>query len=181
MTENITIEFPFNEKIEREHQHFFFKYVWKRNFTELKKAIIYVIIFLTIGFLPLKGFDGNAIPYIFKYIGFLCIGYIFLLVYQYLVSKKKTYKIIEENIKDFKDSHNQTVYIILNETSLEIKSTFNTFGSNWEKTNYKFVDNHLIIGMLRSSLNFVFTKPEFNNSDYDILLNYVQKYSKQQK
>ncbi|MET3538768.1 hypothetical protein [Chryseobacterium limigenitum] len=181
MNENTIIEFLFNENIERENQKFFFKYVWRKNFTELKKAIIYSVIFLTIGFLPLKGFDQNAIPYIFKYIGFLYIGYIFLLTYQYVLSKKKTDKIIEENIKDFNNSNDQTVRIDLNETSLEIKSTFNTFGSIWEKTSYKFVDDHLIVQMLKGGLNFIFTKPEFNNSDYDILLNYLQNHSKQQK
>lgn len=181
MNENTIIEFLFNENIERENQKFFFKYAWKKNFTELKKAIIYAVIFLTIGFVPLKGFDQNAIPYIFKYVGFLYIGYIFLLNYQYVHSKKKTDKIIEENIKDFKNSNDQTVRIVLNETSLEIKSTFNTFGSIWEKTSYKFVDDYLIVQMLKGGLNFIFTKPEFNNFDYDILLNYLQKYSKQQK
>lgn len=181
MNENTIIKFLFNENIERENQKFFFKYVWRKNFTELKKAIIYAVIFLTIGFIPLKGFDQNAIPYIFKYIGFLYIGYIFLLTYQYVLSKKKTDKIIEENIKDFKNSNDQTVRIVLNETSLEIKSNFNTFGSIWEKTSYKFVDDYLIVQMLKGGLNFIFTKPEFNNSDYDILLNYLQNHSKQQK
>src|SRR5690606_19462288 len=111
MNENITIEVPFNEKIERENQNFFFKHTWKKVFRELKKAVIYVIIFLTIGFFPLKDFDQSAIPYIFKYVGFLFIGYIFLLLYQYWVSKKTNYKLIEKYIEDFKVNNNKITYI----------------------------------------------------------------------
>lgn len=178
MNENITIEISFNEKIERENQKFFFKHIWKKNFRELKKAVIYAIIFLAIGFFPLKDFDQSAVPYIFKYVGFLYIGYIFLLLYQYLISKKKSYQLIEEYIEDFKASNNQISYIILNDTSLEIKNTFHTFGSVWAKTSYQLVDQYLIIGIVKDRLNFVLTKQEFNNSDYDTLLHYLQKYSK---
>lgn len=177
MNENIIIEISFNEKIERENQKFFFKHIWNKNFRELKKAVIYVIIFLVIGFFPLKDFDQSAIPYIFKYVAFLYIGYIFLLLYQYWVSKKKNYKLIEEYIEDFKANNNQMSYITLNDTSLEIRNTFHTFSSVWKKTSYQFVDQHLIIGIVKDRLNFVLTKQEFNNSDYDTLLHYLQKYS----
>ncbi|KMQ70086.1 hypothetical protein [Chryseobacterium koreense] len=181
MNEKTIIEFLFNENTERASQKFLFKYIWKKNFTELKKSIIYAVIFLTVGFLPLKGFDKNAVPYIFKYIGFLYIGYIFLLIYLYKYSKKKTDKIIEETIKDFKNSNDQTVRIILKENSFEITNVFNVFGSIWEKTSYKFVGDYLIVQMLEDRLSFIFTKREFNNSDYDILIKYLQKYSKQKK
>ncbi|UZT95922.1 hypothetical protein ODZ84_11755 [Chryseobacterium fluminis] len=62
MSEGIIIEIPFNEKIERENQRFFFKYLWKRKTTELKKAVIYSIIFLAIGFAPLNDFKQS--PYL---------------------------------------------------------------------------------------------------------------------
>lgn len=178
MNEKTIIEFLFNENIERENQKFFFKYMWKRNFTELKKSIIYAVIFLTVGFLPLKGFDKNAVPYIFKYIGFLYVGYIFLLIYQYIYFKKKTEKIIEETINDFKNSNDQTIRIILKENFFEIKNAFNVFGSVWRKTSYIMIDDYLIVHMLEDRLSFIFKKREFNDSDYDILLKYLKKCSK---
>lgn len=182
MSESIIIEIPFNEKIERENQRFFFKYLWKRKTTELKKAVIYSIIFLAIGFVPLNDFKQSPIPYIFKYVGFLYIGYIFLIVYEYILSKKKFHKAVEENLQDFKSDKDHKVSIIsLNENSLEIKTIFNNFGSVWNKINYKLVDGYLIVGLLKGNLNFVFTKNEFNNSDYETLVNYLQKYSRQVK
>jgi len=62
-----------------------------------------------------------------------------------------------------------------------MKTIFNNFGSVWNKINYKLVDGYLIVGLLKGNLNFVFTKNEFNNSDYETLVNYLQKYSRQVK
>ncbi|MNU18905.1 hypothetical protein D3C71_71140 [compost metagenome] len=181
MNEDIIINLSFNEKIERDNQNFYFKYIWKSKFTELKKSVIYSIIFLTIGFAPIKGFEQSPIPYVFKYVGFLYIAYIFLLTYQYIQAKKKTHQLIEEHILDLKNSNNLISKIILTENAIEIKNIFYNFGSVWDKTNYKFVNDYLIVGLLKGNLNFIFTKAEFNNSDYDVLLNHLQKHSRQQK
>lgn len=179
VSENIVIEF--NEETEKRNQKFFFKYIWKKKFHELKRAVIYAIIFLTIGFLPLKGFDENLLPYIFRYLGFLYIGYIFLTVYQYIYSKKKNNLYIEEIVADFKKSENKSLKITLDSDSLKIENAFNIFGSVWEKTTYKFADDYLIVGILKNGLNFIFTKSEFKSSDFDNFLNYLHKYSKEEK
>lgn len=99
------------------------------------------------------------------------------MLYQYWVSKKTNYKLIEKYIEDFKVNNNKITYITLNDDSLEIKNTFHTFASVWEKTSYQFIDQYLIIGIVKDRLNFVFIKQEFSNSDYDSLLHYLQKYS----
>jgi len=130
----------------------------------IKESCCLFIIFLAIGFVPLNDFKQSPVPYIFKYVGFLFIGYIFLIVYEYILSKKKFHKAVEENIQDFKSDKDHKVSIIsLSENSLEIKTIFNNFGSVWNKINYKLVDGYLIVGLLKGNLNFVFTKNEFNN------------------
>lgn len=180
MTEPIKLQLLFNENTERDQQKFSFKYVWKKSFNDLKKALIYAILFLSLGFFPLKDFVGSPFPYIFKYIGFLYIGYAFILVYQYFVAKRKTNKLIEENINDFKTRDVNMHFITLNQNNIVIGNPLNTISSIWEKTNYILVDKYLILSMLNGSLYFTFTSSEFKEGDYQTLIDYLQKYSKQQ-
>lgn len=90
MNESIKLEIPFNETAEREHQQLFFRYTWKNHFTELKKATLYAIIFLFLGFFSQsKLINNNPTSSIFMYGGFIFWGYIFLLLYQYFIRKKR--------------------------------------------------------------------------------------------
>lgn len=98
-------------------------------------------------------------------------------MYQYVHSKKKINKSIAEDIRDLQNS-SQTSYIILNKDFIEIKNAFNSFGSVWEKTSYKLVDTYLIVNFLKGSLNFIFTRTEFNNMDYDFLIDHLKQHSK---
>lgn len=139
---------------------------------------MYAILFLSLGFFPLKGFVGSPFSYIFKYIGFLYIGYAFILVYQYFVAKRKTYKLIEENINDFKTRDVNMHFITLNQNNIVIENPLNTISSIWEKTNYKIVDKYIILNILNNSLQFIFTSSEFKEGDYQTLIDYLQKNSK---
>jgi len=76
MDEPIKLQLYFNENTEWENQKFFFRYTWKKHLAELKKAIIYTVLFLTLGFVPLKAIDLGPVSIIFKYGSFLFIGYI---------------------------------------------------------------------------------------------------------
>ncbi|MEJ5105887.1 hypothetical protein [Chryseobacterium sp. MYb328] len=182
MNESITLEIAFNEKAEREHQQFFFRYQWKKGFTELKKAIIYALIFLFLGFFSQSKFINNSpASVVFRYAGFIFIAYIFLLLYQFFTSKKKFYKSIEEQISDFKQKDEKFSFIILNKDDITLENPFNTIVSVWSKTNYKFVDQYLILGILNNNLNFVFTEHDFKENDYKTFTNFLEQYSKKNK
>ncbi|MDQ0067978.1 hypothetical protein [Chryseobacterium lathyri] len=179
MPEFTKLTLLFDENTERDNQQFFFKYIQKKTFSELKKSVIYAVIFLCLGFFPLEGLQKSPIPYIFKYLGFIYIGYIYYLVYQYFASKKKTYKSIEDTIKELKKKDENLYSITLDENNISIENPFNTINSVWEKTSYKFIDKYLILSTLNGYLSFIFTSFEFKNNDYQILLDYLQKNSKQ--
>lgn len=70
MDENTVIELNFNTKTEQQNKKFLFRYSWKKSFIEVRKAFIYAIIFIGLGFFPLKGLNQYLIISIFKYIGF---------------------------------------------------------------------------------------------------------------
>lgn len=180
MNEFMKIELSFNEALERKGQQFFFQYVWKKSLPGLKKTIILGALFLGIGFLPLEGFDENPIPHIFKYIGFLCFGFLFLLLIQYFKSKKRAYKLIEEQIHDFKQKDREPNFIILDKNNITIENPFNTIRSIWDKTSYLFVDQYLIVNMLNNRLCFIFTEAEFKENDYQTLKDYLQQYSRKE-
>lgn len=179
MNQNNIIEFIFNEKLERENQNFYFKYVWKKNFRELKKAIIYAIIFLTIGFLPLQNFDKSAFPYIFKYFGFLFIGYIFLLIYQYFTFKKRFQIEVDKIIKKYKQK-NESHFIILNSEYIEFKNPFTTIMSVWENTSYIILDDYILISPI-NNLYYITHKSEITIDQFKIIIDYLQKYSNLKK
>ncbi|MDQ1855844.1 hypothetical protein [Chryseobacterium sp. WLY505] len=179
MEEPIRLQLYFNENIERENQKFFFQYTWKKHFVELKKAIIYAVVFLALGFLPIKSLNLGPVAIIFKYGSFLFVGYIFLLLYQYFNTKNKTFKLIEEQIDDLRRKHDEISFITLHQDSITVKNPFNTINCVWNKTQYKMVDQYLILNMVNN--NFIFTESEFKENEYKILLDSLQHYSKKEK
>lgn len=182
MNESITLEVPFNENTEREQQHFFFRYTWKKGFAELKKAILYAIVFLFLGFFSQSKLINNSpASNVFRYAGFIFIGYIFLLLYQYFIAKKKFNKNLEEQIIDFKGKDNQNGFIILSEDHITLENSLTTIGTVWSKTNYKFVDQYIILNIINSNLNYIFTNNDFKENDYKILTDFLGQYSKQVK
>ncbi|WP_330743840.1 hypothetical protein [Chryseobacterium sp. CP-77] len=181
MDDSIKLQLYFNEKIERENQKFFFQYTWKKHFVELKKAIIYAVLFMALGFLPIKSLNLGPVSIIFKYGSFLFIGYIFLLLYQYFNTKNKTFKLIEEQIDDLRKKHDEISFITLHQDSITVKNPFNTINCVWDKTHYKIVDQYLILNMVNKNINFIFTEAEFKENEYKILLDFLQQHSTKEK
>lgn len=179
MSETITIKIPFNERIERENQNFYFKYVWSKAFNGWKRIIISTLVFLFLGFYPIKNFETNLIFYIFKYGGIFLCGYCFILIYQYFNSKKKYKQQVEELINEFK-AKNEYSFIILNGQNIEFKNSFNTVSSIWGKVTYIKINDFIFINVI-SNFHFIINKSEFKNDDFETILNYLQKYSKQRK
>ncbi|MBP2617017.1 hypothetical protein [Chryseobacterium jejuense] len=181
MDESIKLKVPFNENREREHQKFFFHHTWKKGFTELKKAIFYAILFLSLGFSSLNFIQNNPASTVFRYAGVIFLGYIFLLLYQYFTKKKKFYQSIEEQINDFKRKNENTSFIILDKENITMENSLSTIGTVWSKTSYKFVDKYLILSILNNNLNFIFTETDFKGSDYKTFTSFLEQYSKQEK
>lgn len=182
MNESIRLEIPFNENAEREQQQFFFRYKWKNGFTELKKSIIYAIIFLFLGFFSQSKFiNSNPASTVFRYAGFIFLGYIFLLLYQYFTRKKKFHELMEEQINDIKRKDEKYSVVILNKDSITIENSLSTMGAVWNKTSYKFVDKYLILGILNNSLHFIFTENDFKENDYKTLIGFLEQYAKKEK
>ncbi|MDR4951513.1 hypothetical protein REB14_04855 [Chryseobacterium sp. ES2] len=181
MEEPIKLQLYFNENIEWENQRFFFQYTWKKHFVELKKAILYAVLFLALGFLPLKSLNLGPVSVIFKYGSFLFVGYIFLLLYQYFSTKNKTFNLIEEQIENLRRKHEEISFITLHKDSITVKNPFNTINCVWDKTHYKMVDQYLILNMVNNKVNFIFTEPEFKENEYKILLDFLQQHSTKEK
>jgi hypothetical protein len=181
MDESIKLHLYFNENIERENQKFFFQYTWKKHFIELKKAIIYTVLFLVLGFLPVRPLNLGPVSVIFKYGSFLFAGYIFFLLYQYFSARNKTFNLIEEQIDELRRKQNEVSFITLHKDSITVKNPFNTINCVWDKTHYKMVDQYLILNMINKNMNFIFTKSEFKENEYKILLDFLQQYSKKKK
>ncbi|WP_431610561.1 hypothetical protein [Chryseobacterium sp. 'Rf worker isolate 10'] len=179
MDESVKLQLYFKENIEWENQKFFFRYTWKKHLTELKKAIIYTVVCLVLGFLPLKAIALGPVSIIFKYGSFLFIGYIILLIYQYFNAKIKTFSLIEELIENLR-REDEVSFITLYQNSITIKNPFTTINCVWSKVTYKIVDQYLILSMLNDKINFVFTESEFKGQDYTILLDFLQQYSKKE-
>ncbi|RXM40604.1 hypothetical protein BOQ62_05305 [Chryseobacterium sp. CH21] len=177
MDEFIKLQLYFNENIERENQKFFFQYTWKKHFVELKKAVIYAVIFLALGFFPLKFLNLGPVSVIFKYGSFLFIGYIFFLLYQYFSTKNKTFNLIDEQIENLRSKHHESSFITLHKDCITVKNPFNTINCIWDKTHYKMVDQYLILNMVNNKINFVFTEAEFKENEYKILIDFLQRYS----
>ncbi|KFF22775.1 hypothetical protein [Chryseobacterium sp. JM1] len=178
MNESITIEIPFNETFERQNQNFHFKYVWNKTLKNWWKIAIFTLVFLFLGFYPIENFDKNLIHYIFKYGGIFFCGYCFILINHYFVSRKKLKKEVDKIITEFKPK-NQPSFIILNDHSIEFKNIFYTICCVWEKVSYIRSNDTIIISPI-NTLSFIIQKAEFKNDEFDIVLNYLAKYSKQQ-
>ncbi|MDN3691132.1 hypothetical protein QWZ06_02060 [Chryseobacterium tructae] len=182
MNESIKLEISFNENVEREHQKFFFRYTWRKGFTELKKAIIYAIIFLFLGFFSQSKFiNNNPASTIFRYAGFIFLGYIFLLLYQYFTRKKKFHELIEEQINDLKRKDEKASFVILNQDDITMENSLSTIRSIWSKTSYKLINQYLIVSILNNSLHFVFTETDFKENDYKTFMDFLEQYSKKEK
>ncbi|MBP1167022.1 hypothetical protein JOE44_003906 [Chryseobacterium sp. PvR013] len=181
MEEAVKLPLYFNEDTERENQKFFFRYIWKKQFVELKKAVIYALLFLALGFLPLKSLNLGPVSIIFKYGSFLFIGYIFLLLYQYFTTKNKTFNLIEEQIENLRRKDDEISFVTLNKESITVKNPFHTINCVWNKTHYKIIDQYLILNMVNNKINFIFTEPEFKENEYKILLDFLHQYSKKEK
>lgn len=174
----VTIEIPFNETLERQNQNFYFKHVWGKTIKNWWKIALFTVVFLFLGFYPIENFDKSLIYYLFKYGAIFLCGYCFILVNHYIVSKKKFGKEVNQIIADFK-AKNEPSFIILNDSSIEFKNVFYTISSIWEKVSYIKSNDTLIINPI-NALSFIIQKAEFKNDEFDIILNYLEKYSKQQ-
>ncbi|MCJ7933492.1 MAG: hypothetical protein MUW56_07605 [Chryseobacterium sp.] len=181
MDESIRLQLYFNEKTEWENQTFFFRYTWQKHLAETKKAALYTVLFLIVGFVPLKAIDLGPVSVIFRYGAFIFVGYTSLLLYQYFGSKKKTYNLTKKHIDDFKKKKDEISDIALHPDSITVKTPFTTIECIWEKTNYKLVDKYLILTMLDKRIKFIFTKPEFKENEYKTLLDFIQQYSHKEK
>jgi hypothetical protein len=174
MEENIKLELLFDEKIERRNQKFYFKFLWRKKFIELRKIFILAIFLLFLGFYPIKNLDQNLLYYIAKYGGVFLMGYVLLFVYSYFKSKKKTCSKIEKLIDEFKNTENNN-YIQLTDKKLEVRNQFYSVDSIWNKTNYKIVNSFLLLSFFEINLNYVFTKEEFKNAEYETFFNFFRK------
>ncbi|MGI9651650.1 hypothetical protein [Chryseobacterium sp. RLHN22] len=176
MDDNIIIEFPFDERIERGNQNFYFKYVWKKAFKGWRKLIIITLLFLFLGFYPIENFDRSLFYYILKYTGIFLCGYCFILIYQYFNSKKK-FKIEIEKIIQELQQKNDPSYLRFSIEELEISNPMYTVKCIWDKISYSFIEDYLIIHTI-SNLNYVFNKAEFKNDDFETVISYLERFSK---
>ncbi|ALR31464.1 hypothetical protein ATE47_13470 [Chryseobacterium sp. IHB B 17019] len=179
MNENITIELSFNEKFERENQNFYFKYVWSKSFKGWIRIIIFTLVFLLLGFYPIKNFETSLLFYLFRYGGIFLCGYCFILIYQYFISKRKFKKEADKIITEYKNK-NESSFIILDQKSIEFKNPFTTVNTIWEKISYIKLNDYIFVNAI-SNLYFIINKSELKDGEFEILLNYLQKYSQQQK
>ncbi|MBB6331948.1 hypothetical protein HNP24_002898 [Chryseobacterium sediminis] len=181
MDESIKLQINFNEDIERKNQKFFFQYLWKKKFTELKKTIIYAILFLALGFFPPEALNLGPVANIFKYGGVFFSGYIFLILYHYFRSKNKTFKLIEEQIDDLRRKKDEISFITLHQDSITFKNPLITINCIWDKTTYKIIDQCLIVNILNNKISWIFTGAEFKENEYNIFLDFLQQHSKKEK
>ncbi|MDQ0592677.1 hypothetical protein QFZ37_001046 [Chryseobacterium ginsenosidimutans] len=176
MNDNVIIEFPFNEKIERGNQNFYFKYIWKKVFKGWIRIIILTAIFLFLGFYPIKNFDTNLLYYLIKYMGIFLCGYCFILIYQYFNSKKKFKIEIEKVIQELQQKHGSS-YIKLSSEEVEFSNPLYTIKCVWDKTSYSLIEDYLIIHTI-SNLNYVFNKSELEYRDFETIIRYLENFSR---
>lgn len=176
MDNRIIIELSFNEKMERQNQNFYFKYIWKKIFKGWIRIIILTSVFLFLGFYPIENFDTNLLYYLIKYMGIFLCGYCFILIYQYFNSKKKFKIEIEKIIQELQKKHG-SFYIKLSSEELELSNPHYTIKCIWDKTSYSLIEDYLIIHTI-SNLNYIFNKTELENNDFETLINYLERFSK---
>ncbi|MBV8328140.1 hypothetical protein [Chryseobacterium sp.] len=158
-----------------------FRYIWQKHIAEIKKAALYTVLFLILGFVPLKAIDLGPVSIIFKYGTFVFVGYISLLIYQYFTSKKNAYSLIKKQSDDFKNMKDQSNDILLHPNHITVKFPLTTIECSWEKTNYKIIDQYLIVTMLDNRIRLIFTNAQCKENEYKTLLNFVQQYSHKEK
>lgn len=176
MTEDIIINLLFDERIERDNQNFYFKYVWKKAFKGWAKIMALTFVFLFLGFYPIENFDTNLLYYLIKYTGIFLCGYCFILIYQYFVSKKKFKIEVDKIISEYKNG-DESFYIRLSNKEIEFKNPFNKISSVWEKTSFLLHDNYLLINPV-SNLHFIINKSEVHDNEFETIYKMLQKYSK---
>lgn len=176
MDNSIVIELPFDEKIERQNQNFYFKYIWKKVFKGWIRIIALTSIFLFLGFYPIENFDTNLLYYIIKYTGIFLCGYCFILIYQYFNSKKKFKIEIEKIVQELQQKLGSS-YIKLSSEELELSNPLYTIKCIWDKTSYSLIEGYLIIHTI-SNLNYVFNKSELENNDFETIISYLERFSK---
>lgn len=176
MNEDIIINLSFNEKNERDNQNFYFKYVWDKVFKFRTRIIVMTVVFLYLGFYPIENFNTNLLYYIIKYLGIFLGGSCLVITYRYFVSKKKFKVEVEKIIAEYK-LKSEISHIRLNDKGIEFKNPINTICSIWEKTTYDLKDNHLVINPI-SNVNFIISKTEVMDNEFETILSFLQKYSK---
>ena len=179
MTEEIIINLLFNEKIERDNQNFYFKYVWKKIFKNWLKITITAIVFLFLGFYPIKDFDTNLMYYFFRYGGIFAAGYSLILIKQYFNSNKNFKKEVEKIIEGYKALDSQHS-ITLNEYAIEFKNPLMTINSAWINTSYIISGDYILVSPIKS-LNFIIHKSEVNDQNFETIINFLHKKSNTKK
>lgn len=179
MNEIITLVLNYNESIERNNQTFFFKLGWKKHFQEWKKIVILTIIFVFLGFYPIKNFDTNLIFYVFRFGAIYFLIYWILIALSYIKAKRAFQIKLNQMITELRKADQNLFSIVLDDISIRIKNPFNDLSSVWDKTDYQLVENKIVITFLNTSLNFVLDKSEFINSDFEVLKKYLRQNSKE--
>ncbi|KFF10776.1 hypothetical protein IW15_18950 [Chryseobacterium soli] len=179
MSQNIIIEFAFNEKRERENQKFYFNYVWGKILKNWIKITACSAVFLFLGFYPIENFDTSFFYYFFKYGGICLTGYSLVMINQYFASKKHFKKEIDILIEKFRIK-NEPHFIILNDQSIEFKNPFTTINTVWENTSYVISGDYILIIPI-NSLNYIIHKSEVSVFEFETIIEYLHKHSKHRK
>ena len=180
MGETKTIELIFNEEIERDNQTFFFKLGWKKYFKDWKTLLIVTLVIVFLGFFPIKNFDTNLIYYLFRFGAIYLLIYWIIMLRSYMKAKKAFQIKLNQMMTELSNADKNLFCIILNDNLIEIKNPFNNFSSVWDRTNFKLIENRIIITFLNTTVNFVLDKSEFKNTDFEILKNFLHTKSSEQ-
>lgn len=176
MKENIIIEIPFNEKVERENQNFYFKYIWNKIFKILIKYVLLAALFLFLGFYPIKNFDRSFFYYFFKYGGIFLAGYSIILINSYFTQKRKFKESVDNLLKRF-ISHDTPHLITITDESIEFKNPLNTVRTVWNDTSYILAADYLIISAI-NHFQYIIHKSEMTNAEFDLIMDFLHKNSK---
>ena len=180
MNDIITIKLTFDEKTERDNQKFLFCHNWKKQTKGWKGLLIITVVFLFLGFYPIKYAYGNSTFYFFRIIGVFVLVYLALSILRYFKLKKNFNLKLEELICDLKKADKDSFLMIICDHSIEVKNPFTSIDSVWEKTNYQIINNYLILRFLDNSVQYIFNKSEFENADHEVLISHLQKHSRRQ-
>lgn len=174
----LTLEIPLNEKLYREQLKKFFYHRWKKGLGEIKRSIIYVSIMFILTLLSYFGKGDLSTLYIILTTILATILYVQL--FQFFKNKKTYFKKIDEVIKENLQTNNIGI-IELDENSFFFKNLYMEQKSIWEKTNFEFANDLLIVNFENSLLSFLFDEKEIGKDNLDKLISIVKKYSKEKK